>query len=141
MPNFSAIRPAVTEIRKRGISARAHMSPFTFTKRLANGLLTTHQLSAQSVRPVPRCGKRGISTRAHVRTCRCTPPMTCLVYIAVRSRNTHQIWSQWAEPFLSNSLATNFDTLHAARATRQGDIPNEPKSCCDQGSLNRPVPL
>ena len=42
------------------------------------------------------------------------------------SKYTHQIWSQSAEPFLSYSLAANFDTSHAARATCQGEPPNEP---------------
>ena len=33
--------------------------------------------------------------------------------------------SQSVQPFLSYSLAGNFDTLHAARATRQAHTPNE----------------
>ena len=46
----------------------------------------------------------------HVRTCRCTLPMTCVICIAAWSLNTQQIWSQSAYPFLSYSLAANFYT-------------------------------
>ena len=52
--------------------------------------------------------------------------MTCVICIATRSLTTHQIWRQSAQLFLSYELATHFDTLHAARATRQADPPNEP---------------
>ena len=124
-PNFSTIRLAVSAIWKRGTSAHAHVQMYPtldFCKRLANGFLTTHQISAQSVQPLPRYGK---GTHLHVRTCAradvSTTPMTWLVCIAAWSLNTYQIWSQSIQLFLSYSLATIFDTLHAARATYQGD--------------------
>ena len=50
--------------------------------------------------------------------------MTCVICIAAWSLNTHQIWSQSAEPFLSYSSAANFDTLHAARATCHSGYPD-----------------
>ena len=46
----------------------------------------------------------------HVRTCRCTPPMTCVICIVAWSLNTHQILSPSAHPFLSYGLAANFNT-------------------------------
>ena len=64
----------------------------------------------------------------HVRTCARADvlhPRTCVICVAPWSLNTHQIWSQSAEPFLSYSLAANFDTHHSARATRQGDPQKE----------------
>ena len=51
----------------------------------------------------------------HVRTCRCTPTMTCVICIAAWSLIIYQIWLQSADPSLSYSSAANFDTLHAAR--------------------------
>ena len=92
--------------------------PFTFVKCLANGSLTTHQISAQSVQSFQRYR---IGAHLHVHMFRCTPPMTCVICITSWSLNTHQIWSQSAETFLSYSLAANFETLYAARASRQGD--------------------
>ena len=51
--------------------------------------------------------------------------MTCVIGVAAaQSLNTH--WSMSAEPFLSCSLAANFDTLHAARDTCRGDLQNNP---------------
>ena len=97
-----------------------------FVKSLANGPLTTYQISAQSVQPLPRYGEEDTSARAHVCTCWCTPPMTCITCIAAWSLNTYHIWSLSAEPFLSYSLAANFDTLHAVRSICDGDPPNEP---------------
>ena len=84
--------------------------PWTLVKRLANGSLTTHQISAQSVQPFPRYGNWAY---LHVRTCRCSP-MTCVIFITVWSPIKYQIRSQSAEP--SQSSAANFDSLHAARA-------------------------
>ena len=78
IPNFSAIRPAVSEI-----------------------------------------------WHLHVRKCRCTPPMTCVIWVAVWSLSTCQIWSPSAQPLLSYSSAGNFDTFHATRAASQGDPSNE----------------
>ena len=51
--------------------------------------------------------------------------MTSGICITTWSLTTHQIWWQSDQPFLSYSLAGNFDTPHAARATRQADPPNE----------------
>ena len=39
--------------------------------------------------------KRGV----HVRTCRCTPPQTCVKHLSNGSLATHQIWTQSAQPF------------------------------------------
>ena len=53
--------------------------------------------------------------------------MTYLICIAAWSLNIYQIWTQSAELFLRYSLATNFDTLRAARATYLGaPPPNDP---------------
>ena len=130
IPNFSAVRPTVPKIRKRGAHVRTCRCtpPLSSVKRIANWSLTTHQISAQSVQPFPRYGTQGniyTCARAHVRTCRCTPPMTCGICIATWALTTHQIWWQSAQPFLSYSLAGHFDTLHAARGTRQAHPPNE----------------
>ena len=133
-------------------------------KCIVNGPPTTHQVSAKSVQPFLRYGKRG----AHVQLChtlhfRKTPktPKTPFVkshtkfqrnrssrfrgtekgtsaraheqirptndlFNMHRCSSQHQIWSPSAEPFLSYILATNFDTLHTARATCQRDPLNEP---------------
>ena len=66
--NFSAIRPAVFDIRKNGAHVRAHSytPPITFVKRLTNESLIMYQISAQSVQPFPRYGNGGTSARAHV---------------------------------------------------------------------------
>ena len=61
----------------------------------------------------------------HLHVCN-TPPITCVICIAAWSLNTHRIWSLSAKPFLSYSLAANFDTPHAARATCEGHSPNKP---------------
>ena len=37
-------------------------------------------------------------TGAHVRTCRFTPPLTCVKVIASWSLSTHQIWTQSGQP-------------------------------------------
>ena len=99
--------------------------PVTFIKRQTNGSLTTYKISAQSVQALTR-RKRG--THLHVCTCRCTPPMPCALCAASWSLSTHQIWPQLAEPFLSYSLSANFDTLHAARTTWEGNPSNEPNT-------------
>ena len=116
--NFSAVRPAVPEIRKSGISARAHGAPTavpppsTVVKRLTNGSRTTYQISPLSIQPFPRYGK---GAHLHVRKGKCTASMTCAICIATWSLTTHQIWSLSAEPFLSYSLAANG---HPSRRTR-----------------------
>ena len=47
--------------------AHVHLTPpQTFVKRLANGFLMIHQISAQSAWPFPRYGKGGTSARADV---------------------------------------------------------------------------
>ena len=51
--------------------------------------------------------------------------MTCRICVATWGLNTNQIWWQSAQPFLSYSLAGDFDTLRAARATSQTDPSNE----------------
>ena len=60
-PSFSTIRPAVSEMRKRGACVRAPFNfltpPLTFVKIQTNGSLSTHQISAQSVQPFARYGK------------------------------------------------------------------------------------
>ena len=98
--------------------------------RIANRPLSTHQSSTQSVQPLPNIRSRvtkhwGTYLRAHVHTCRCTPPIISGICIAIWSITTQQIWSHSAQPILSCSLATHFDTLHAARATCQGGPSNE----------------
>ena len=100
--NFSTIRPAVPEIRKRCAHVRTcSCTPSsTFVKRLANGYLNTYQISTQSVQPFPRPGKGAL---LHVCTCRCTTPMTRAICTATWSLDTHQIWSQSTESFLSYS--------------------------------------
>ena len=40
---------------------------------------------------------------AHMRTCRCTPPITCVICIVAWSVNTYQILPASAHPFLSYS--------------------------------------
>ena len=45
---------------------------------------------------VPEIQKRGV----HVRTCRDTPPMTCVKHLVHESQLTHQNWTQSAKPFL-----------------------------------------
>ena len=35
----------------------------------------------------------------HVRTCRCTPPQTCVKHLSNGSLVTHKIWTQSAQPF------------------------------------------
>ena len=68
---FSANRPAVLEIWKRGAQVRTFSCtpPFTFVKRQANESLITSQISVQSFHPFPRYEKG-------VCTCRCAPPLT-----------------------------------------------------------------
>ena len=88
-----------------------------------SGLLTMHEISAQSVQPFPKYEKGGTSACARIQM---YPIMTCVICIATWAANTHQIWSQPAEQFLSYSLAANFETLHAARVTRQTGPTNEP---------------
>ena len=57
--------------------------------------LTTHQVSAQSIQPLPRYKKRG----AHVRTCTCTPTLTSVKREANRSLTANQISAQSVQPF------------------------------------------
>ena len=86
---------------------------------LRNGSLTTNQISAQSVQHFQRCWKGGTSAGVQAHTCRCTPPMTCVICISVRCLNTHQICWLSAYPFLSYGLPANFTPPHFARATYQ----------------------
>ena len=68
-PNFSAARPVVPEIRKRGVHVLTYSCapPSTFVKRLGNRLLTTYQISAQSVSSRYRDSKKGaLCSCAHV---------------------------------------------------------------------------
>ena len=82
-PSFSAIRPAVAEMRKR--SAHVQLCPtLYFCKSLVNGSLTTHRISAQSAKPFPRYGK---GAHLHVRTCRCTLSLVCVNCLANWSHN------------------------------------------------------
>ena len=103
----------IPEIRKRG--ANMH-----FAKSLGSGSLTLYQISVQSIQPFMRYGK---GAHLHVHMCRCTPPITCALCTATWSLNTHQIWSQSVEHFLSYSPAGNFDTHYTTRATCEGDLP------------------
>ena len=75
VPNFSASRTAVPEIRKMDahmltcsciLRVQLHVRTSTFVKHLANGSLITYQISAQSIQPFPRYGKGGTPARAHV---------------------------------------------------------------------------
>ena len=61
----------------------------------SNGSLFTHKIWTRSNQPFARSGKRG----AHVRTCRCTPPQTCVKLLSNKSLCTHKIWTQFAQPF------------------------------------------
>ena len=100
--------------------------PYTFVKHLANWSRTTPNFSAIC----PAFSEIRKMTHLQVRTCARadipTPPMTCVIHIATWCLNTHQIWSQLAEPFLSYSLAAKFDTIHAVRGTCQGDPKYDP---------------
>ena len=87
----------------------SYAPPSFFAKSPASGSLTTYQISAQSTQPFPRYGKGGTSARVYVRTCIGNPPVTCVICVAARSPNAHQILSPSAHPFLSYSLAANFD--------------------------------
>ena len=64
----------------------------TFVKHLANGSLTTHRISAQSVQPFRRYAKRG----AHVHLC---STMNFARSLASGSLTTHQISAQSVLPF------------------------------------------
>ena len=97
----------------KGTAARAHMLTCsstlrvklhvrtyltsTFVKRLAIGSLTTNQISAQFVPPFSRYEK-GVHT-AHVRPCRCAPPLTFAKSLAIGSRTTYQNSAQFVQPF------------------------------------------
>ena len=75
--NFITKRPAITEIWKRGARSYVRMckcAPLIIrlsAKHDASGPLTTYQISAQSVQPVPKYGKG--CERA---TCGCALPLT-----------------------------------------------------------------
>ena len=117
-PNFCGTRPVILEIRNRDTHVRTCncTRSSTSVKRLANGPLTTYQ-NTRNPSSRFRYGKQGTcgtSARAHMRTCTCTTTMTCAICTTTWSLNTHKIWSQSAESFLSYGLAANFDTLHAA---------------------------
>ena len=117
-PNFSTICLAVPEIRKWVRTCCC--APFFFCKKsLANGLQTTHQISAQSVQPLTRYGKGDTSACTHVQL----NPTHDLrnTHRCLASKHTPNLVS--AEPFLSYSLAANFDTLPAACVTCQGNVP------------------
>ena len=72
-PNFSAFHPAIPEIQKRNahmpmcnctLWVQLHVHTYlasSFEKFLANGPLTTYQISAQLVKPFPRY-ERGVRT-------------------------------------------------------------------------------
>ena len=85
------MRPAVSEMQERGEHLRtcSCAPPLTSAKRLADGFLSTHQISAQSVQPFPRYGN---GAHLHVLTCRCTAPMTCVICIAAWSHNHTPHW-------------------------------------------------
>ena len=90
-PNFSDIRPAVLELRKRGTHVRmcSCTTPLTFIKLLAIRLPTTYRISAQSIQLFPKYGKRGhicACAREHVQ---CTPPMACVICIAIWCLSKH----------------------------------------------------
>ena len=104
-PSFSAIRCSFRDTEKgaRTCHTCTCIPPLTFVERQANGSLITNQISAHSVQPFPRYAKGDISPRAHVRYCRCTPPMACVICIATWTLNTHPIWLLSAHSFLSYS--------------------------------------
>ena len=91
--NFSAIRPAVHEIRERGTHLRTCSRctpPLACVKRLANWSLITH-LFQRSPSGYPRDTKHwGDFARSHVCTYRCTSPIICGMCIATWSLAT--IW-------------------------------------------------
>ena len=77
--------------------------------------------------------KRG--THPYVRTCSCTPSMTCVIYIATWSLNAKFCRNrQSAESLLRHSIVANFDTAHAACATTR-----QVRTGCAQGSWNGPI--
>ena len=55
----------------------------------------THKNWTQSAQPFARSGERDV----HVRTCRCTPPQTCVKLLCNGSLFTHKIWTQPVQPF------------------------------------------
>ena len=126
-----------TKICKCARAALPH--PYLLQKAwLINGPL--HILNFSSTRPtVSEIQKRGHICTCARAMCRCTLPMACVTCIAAWSLITHQMWSLSAEPFLSYSLAAKFDTPHPARATCQGDPPNEPSPIVN--NLNGPTSL
>ena len=74
--------------------ARAHVlrrPTLNFCKSLANGSLATYQISAQSLKQLPRYGKWGTSARAQVGTCRCTPSLVSVSCLANWFLTTYQI--------------------------------------------------
>ena len=60
------------------------------------GSLFTHKHWTRYAQPFARSGKRDV----HVRTCRCTPPQTCVKLLSNGSLSLDtQIWTRYAQPF------------------------------------------
>ena len=57
---------------------------------IANGFPSAYQISTQSAQPLPRNRKRNIYGKG-VRTCRCTPSMTCGRHLVNDPQPTYQI--------------------------------------------------
>ena len=73
----------------------------------------SHAPNLNTIRPaVCEIWKTGV----HVRTCRCTPPQTCVKHLSNGSLATHQIWTQSAQPFARSGkrvcTCARADALH-----------------------------
>ena len=88
---FSTIGQSVLEIRRWSVRVRTCKGTHNPTNDLYEThsyLVTNHPLHFSTVRPaVSKIWKRG----SHVRTCGCTPPMTCVKHLGNDSKPTHQI--------------------------------------------------
>ena len=75
--------------------AHVHIPPMTCVKPSSWPPIHTPKLNPIG-QTVPEIQKR----RLHVRTCRDTPPMTCVKHLVHELQPTHQNWAQSTEPFL-----------------------------------------
>ena len=80
------------------------------------------RILTQSVQAFPRSGK---GAHPHVYTSRCNPLVTFVICIATCSPNESGHYRP-RHSWVIHSLAKNFDTLHMARTTYEGDPQNEP---------------
>ena len=103
--------------------------PLALVKRQANGSLTPQTKFRHNPSSRFRDTERGAYLHVGTCTCICTPPMTCVIFIAAWSLNTHQISSVSAYPFLSYSLRPIFTPPHFANVTCHSGCPSQMDGC------------